>query len=254
MIATCCYGATINEEQNCIIGRPYFEQGVELRAPLCSADDSRCADAVLVPHAERAAAWASAGAAEHASVAAFTRLALEWLRLGAPTELLRSVQQAALDEITHAEACWRQAARFGGGQLTAGAFPFPAQITLESDLSALAAAAVREGCLAETLGAHLAAVAAEHAPERDVREALQQIAVDEARHAVLSFRIVAWALRVGGSSVRAATAAAFELPWPELDVHELALRSGVDVAVLKDAAQAAIGEIIEPARESLLAA
>jgi hypothetical protein len=250
MIESCCYEADIREEEpGCVIGRPYFDGGVELRAPLRSmADVSPLVDAA------RAAAWANAGAAEHASVAAFARLALELLRFGAPTGLLRAVQEAALDEIAHAESCWRLAARFGGKQITAGPFPFPAQLALDADLSAIAAAAVREGCLAETLGAHVAAIAAEHAPEPDVREALQSIAADEARHAVLSFRIVAWALRVGGGPVRSAVTAAFEATWPELDVHELALRSGVDAAMLEAGTRACASDVVEPARASLLAA
>ena len=244
----CCYQAElVEEEPDCVIGRPYFDGGVELRAPLLSEGAS------LPPASARAAAWAGAGSGEHASVAAFARLSLQLLRLGAPSDLLRGVHQAAMDEVHHAEICWAVAQRFGAPRVSAGAFPFPDSIAVDADLSVLAAAAVREGCLAETLGAHVVSVAAELAPEPDVQSALRRIAREEAAHAVLSFRVVAWALHVGGDAVRSAVCAAFAAPWPKVDVEELALRANVDVALLHAAAQQGVVEVIRPAAAQLLA-
>jgi hypothetical protein len=245
----CCYTAElVEEEPDCVVGRPYFDGGMELRAPLLSDD------APLPPASARAAAWAIAGSGEHASVAAFARLSLQLMRLGAPSDLLRGVHQAAMDEVSHTEICWAIAQRFGASQVSAGAFPFADSIALDTNLPALAAAAVREGCLAETLGAHVVSVAAELAPEPDVQSALRSIAREEATHAVLSFRIVAWALRVGGASVKSAVCAAFADPWPKLDVTELALRANIDVALLHVAAARGVTEIIRPAAAELLAA
>jgi hypothetical protein len=252
----CCYVAELVEEgSNCGIdtnrttdGRPYFDGGKELRAPLLSHD------ATLSPASARAEAWAIAGSGEHASVAAFARLSLQLLRLGAPSDLLRGVHQAAMDELSHAEICWAMARRFGAPPVSAGPFPFPDSIPMDADLPALAAAAVHEGCLAETLGAHVDSVAAELAPEPDVQSALRNIAREEATHAVLSFRIVAWALRVGGAAVKSAVHAAFTDPWPKLDVAELALRANVDVALLPVAAEQGVAEVIRPAAAELLAA
>jgi hypothetical protein len=248
-VPVCCYTAElVEEEPGCVVGRPYFDGDQELRAPLNPEVVS------LVPASARAAAWANAGAGEHASVAAFARLSLLLLRLGAPSDLLRDVHQAAIDEVSHAEICWRIAQHFGAPAVTPGAFPFRDSIAVDVDLSALAAAAVREGCLAETLGAHVVSVAAELAPEPDVRSALQSIAREEAAHAVLSFRIVAWALRSGGAAVRFAVRAAFAEPWPKLDVDELALRANVDVATLRVACQEGATDVIRPAAAELLAA
>jgi hypothetical protein len=245
----CCYPAVlVEEEPGCVIGRPYFDGGTELRAPLLS-DGAR-----LSPASARAVAWAKAGAGEHASVAAFARLSLQLLRLGAPSELLRGVHQAAMDEVSHAEICWALARRFGASPISAGAFPFPDSIVVDADLPALAAAAVREGCLAETLGAHVVSVAAELAYEQDVQAALRGIAREEAAHAVLSFRIVAWALRRGGDAVKSAVCEAFAVPWPKLDVAELALRANVDVALLHVASEQGVAEVIRPAVAALLAA
>jgi hypothetical protein len=202
----------------------------------------------------RAAAWARAGAAEHASVAAFARLALELMAVGAPTELLRDVHQAALDEVGHAESAWELARHFGGEHVEPGPFPFTAPVNVSVTLAELARAAAREGCLGETLGAHLAAAAAELAPETAVKAVLSVIAAEEARHAVLSYRIVAWALRVGGEAVKAAVREAFATPWPEADVEELALQANVDVSALQRAAGEGIASVLEPATAALLAA
>ena len=247
----CCYPVQVIDHTNgnCVIGRPYFEEGVELSAPLCGG-----AALAVGEEAARAAAWARAGAGEHASVAAFARLTLQLLALGAPTDLLRGAQQAALDEVGHVERCWALAERFGAAPISPGAFPFAGDVAIDVSLAELAAAAVREGCQAETLGAHVAAVAAELAPEPDVREQLQAIASEEATHAVLSFRIVAWALRVGGAPVATTVNAAFAAPCPRLDLHELALRANVALSELQRAADHGVAHIIEPAARHLLAA
>ena len=246
----CCYLVEVidhDEKAECAVGRPYYENGAARRAPLLGtappADDF---------DARRAVAWANAGAAEHASVAAFSRLALQLMALGAPNELVRDVHRAALDEIGHAELCWRLARDLGGSQVAVGPFPFRAPVALDVPLAELAADTARGGCLEETLGAHLAAIAASLAPDSDVRDALKTIAADEATHAVLSFRIVAWALRVGGPEVDAAVRAAFTGARLPLDLADLALRTQVDLSSLREAAQRGISEVLEPARARLL--
>jgi hypothetical protein len=164
------------------------------------------------------------------------------------------VHQAALDEIRHADACFALAERLGGKRCTPGPFPFAEPVRTDVSLAELAAAAAREGCLAETLGAHVAEAAARLAPEPAVSAALRAIADEEATHAVLSFRIVAWALQVGGEAVNAAVRAAFAEPWPRLDVEELALRAGVDARLLAQAAREGAVEVLSPAVSRLLAA
>jgi hypothetical protein len=248
----CCYpvdGVDTDAQMECQVGRPYFEDGRPRRAPIRSEASSATA-----LESRRAAAWARAGAAEHASVAAFARLALELLAHGAPVTLLRGVHQAAIDELRHATVCWSLSEHFGGGAVSVGPFPFSAPIAVNGSLALLAASAVRVGCLAETLGAHVADVAAELSSEPAVRSALRSIANEEATHAVLSFRIVAWALRTGGADVRAAVRAALEAPWPRLDLEELSERSHVDVARLREAEKQGVARILRPAVEQLLAA
>jgi hypothetical protein len=235
----CCYTVQVVDHDvnsGCIVGRPYFEGDRALSAPLLGGRAKLSPDLPA-----RAAAWAKAGAAEHASVAAFARLALQLLGHAAPAELLTGVHEAALDEIRHAELCWSLSEQFGGMRVAPGRFPFGAPVSADVSLAELALSAVREGCLGETLGAHVVAVAAELATEPAVRS-------------VLSFRIVAWALAVGGPEVRSAVLAALRAPWPELDVEELAQRSNVPTSELAGAARDGIREVLEPAVARLLAA
>lgn len=249
-VEACCYAAEITDgDSNCVVGRPYWDGGAQRQAPLRSSVAVSSAS-----NSQRAAAWAVAGSGEHASVAALARLSLQLMAHGAPSSLLRDVHQAALDEVKHAEQCWELARLFGHAEVTPGPFPFQASPNTSIGLAELAAAAVREGCLAETLGAHVLSVAAEHAPEPRVRAALRSMAEEEARHAVLSFRVVAWALRSGDANVIASVHAAFAAPWPSVDVRELSLRSNVAVECLAAAAQQGINEVLTPAAERLLAA
>ena len=249
-IPSCCYPVEItHHDAYCgTPGRPYFEAGRALLAPMRAS--AALSGRELRPSAE---AWARAGAAEHASVAAFSRLALELMALGAPNALLRDVHQAALDEVGHADACWALARANGYAELCAAPFPIR-EVKLASSLAELAAAAVREGCLAETLGAEVTRAIAELAATPEAQVVLGTIAREEAVHAVLSFRIVAWALQVGGADVRAAVHAALAEPWPELDTAELALRAGVSPAVVAEAAERAVAEVLMPAATQLLAA
>jgi hypothetical protein len=253
--SACCYTVEVvdhDASMECVVGRPFYDRGVPRRARTRKLRARRASSGKL--QRLRAVAWSNAGAAEHASVAAFGRLALQLMALGAPTQLVRDAHRAALDEIGHAELCWALARRFGEGVTSIGPFPFSAPIEAHIDLSDFAAELVRDGCVEETLGAHLAAELALTAPEPDVRDALSTIAREEAQHAVLSFRIVAWALQSGGARVRKAVRNAFARSSPlRLALGELSLRTGVDLSALQAAAERGARDVLEPARAGLLA-
>jgi hypothetical protein len=243
----CCYPVTVvdtDTNAECTVGRPYRDGQEQRRARVDAGD-------VDDP---RAIAWLRAGELEHASVAAFARLSLQLMACGAPSSLLAEVHQAAREETEHAEACWAMARQLGASVTEIGAFPFSGPIDARVDLLTLAAEAVREGCVVETLGAHLSLVAAEACRDPEIRAVLLRIANDEARHAALSFRIVAWAIQVGGARVRNAVEAAFAESAPRIDVAELALRAGIRATVLTDAARAGIDEVVQPAAAALLVA
>lgn len=257
----CCYPVEVidhSPDEKCVIGRPYLEHGhAQLaplalsRAPLKSPPHNLAAQSTPSSEA-RAHAWALAGAAEHASVAAFNRLSLQLLALGAPLPLLNAVQRAAMEEVEHAQSCFELASNLSGNEVSVGAFPFGGAIDPDVDLAELAYAAVREGCLSETLGAYVVSSVADVVPDEHVRAVLQRLAREESEHAVLSFRVVTWALRTGGDPVRDAIRRALREAWPRLDVNELALRTGLDLATLERATHDAYRRVLKPATRALL--
>jgi len=254
-VPACCYWVEVVDEdpgRECAIGRPYHEPGGSRRARVLPSTERGAG--TVDRERRRGLAWSNAGAAEHASVAAFGRLALRLLALGAPAELVRDTHRAALDELGHAELCWSLARHFGEPAGAAGPFPFGGPIEPTIDLPALAVELVRDGCIEETLGAYLATELASSAPEPEVRAVLTTIASEEAEHAVLAFRILAWVLRAGGPEVRAAAREAFSAARLELALDELSLRTGVAVPALRAAAERGVREVLEPARERVLAA
>ena len=63
---------------------------------------------------EVAAQWRENGRTEHASVAAFARLTLDLMALGAPPHLIASSNTDGLDEIRHTELCFSLARSIDG--------------------------------------------------------------------------------------------------------------------------------------------
>ena len=226
----CCYQVDIGPPGDCFGGRPFVVDGRVCHAPVragargwhARADGPRTARRSHVPGAPELAdldaasrsrlgrAWARDAAFEHASVASFGKLALELLAFGAPAGLVRAAHEAALDEVRHAELCFALASRYLGAPLGPDALPGAAAFTGARTLADLAAAAVHEGCVGETLAAAVAAAQRDAATDPAVRSTLAVIAEEEGGHAVLSYRIVAWALAAGDAAVRCSVHAAFQ--------------------------------------------
>jgi hypothetical protein len=119
----------------------------------------------------------------------FARTAhLELAAPGAPAALRRAALRAAEDEVRHARMVGALARRFGGTVEAPVVERGPVR-----DLFAIALENALEGCVRETWGALQAAWQAEHAESLGVRAALRTIANDEARHALLGWKIAAWA-------------------------------------------------------------
>lgn len=202
--------------------------------------------------------WCEDARMEHASVAAFARATLELLSVGAPAELLAGCQRAALDEIDHARRLFTLAACWGGKELEPG--PLAPLAPRSADLSRLAADTFAEGCAGESIAALCAERALRSCSDPAVREALEVIAADEARHAALAWATVRWAVKVGGDRVREAVRArAVELrasvpAVPASDPHAEALAQAgrLDAAALAQASRDAWAEIIDPLLQSTL--
>ncbi|WP_438044685.1 hypothetical protein [Sorangium sp. So ce128] len=132
-----------------------------------------------------------------------------------------------------------------------------------SGLPELAARAVREGCVGETLAAVQASEQRSRATDAAVRSALATIAEDEAWHAELAWRFVAWALQTGGEPVRRAVSEAFEAALaspppaataPDAEADALAAHGRPDGAALATSHRRAVAEVIAPAMRALLGA
>lgn len=159
-----------------------------------------------------ASAWRENGKTEHASVAAFARLATELVALGAPAKLVEDAHKDALDEIRHARLCFDLARDLDGQDLEPGAFPaararpssFLAGLTRPGALARLAVESLIDGALNEGTSARAVARLAQRTPEPRVRAVLVAIAGDEGRHARHGHDVLAWCLKEGGFVVEQA--------------------------------------------------
>ena len=194
---SCCYSFCSGS----CCGRPFVVEDTPRLAALEARGDWLAAytpaPGAGPTQARIAAEWLEDARMEHASIASFARFTLDLLAYGAPAELVEAAQRAALDECEHARLCFGLAARFGAGER--GPSPLPAAgATVAPSLWHAAMAAFHEGCVSETLAALHADTAAERAQDPEVKRALTRISADEARHAELAWRFVAWsAARLG---------------------------------------------------------
>ncbi len=201
---------------NCAIGRP-LHCGDEVRtakiaarsdwveADLCASARGMAATLHQGQHVAALEHWTTVALMEHASVASFARFTLDLMTFGAPPELLALAQQAAADEVRHAQLAFAVASGLGGGD-AASVGPGPMRlddVPLHTDLEAFAIALVREGCVGETCGAAEAAEGARGVTDPALRSAMETIAADEQRHAVLAWKTLQWVWPKLSSEARA---------------------------------------------------
>jgi hypothetical protein len=214
--AKCCYDVVVSVYEHCGKGRDLVIDGELRTAPPAERSDWMVAldDALPVPsdaaRATLAALWTRDGLLEHASVAAFARFTLEAMVVGAPAEIVRAIQVAAADEVRHAELCFALAARHAGRPVGPGQLAVGRRLELRDSLAEIAAATVIEGCVGETISAFRAMASRDLATDPMVRGVLSCIGRDEAKHAELAWRFVAWAVERGGDEVARAVAEAFD--------------------------------------------
>lgn len=115
--------------------------------------------------------------------------------------------------------------------------------------------------MGETLAALLAVERLAGATDPAVRSTLEAIARDEARHAALAYRFVAWAIASGGEPIRRAACAAFDRALGDLVGPPVAAPTAARTALLQHgvaseadtraAVRAAMDEVIVPAARQL---
>jgi hypothetical protein len=156
-----------------------------------------------------AAQWRENGRTEHASVAAFARLTLDLMALGAPPQLVADANRDALDEIRHAQLCFGLARALDGRVESPGAFPAATNArTLSSTrtlaLGQLAVDSLIDGALHEGVSARIIAKLARRCEVPAIQVMLKEIAADEGRHARHGWDVVLWCLAQGGEPVASA--------------------------------------------------
>jgi hypothetical protein len=211
--------------------------------------------------ARLASAYLEDALLEHASIASFGRFALELLAVGAPSDLVERAHAAALDEVRHARLTFGLASAYAGTTLGPQVFPFGGAVPVSAQLADIAARTVHEGCIGETLASLMAAEQASRAEDPAVQRVLSSIAEDEARHAELAWKTVAWAVSVGGETVRKAVAEAFERAFSmgaSIDVpgagdEKLEKHGRPAASVLREALRRGFEDVVKPAASALLA-
>jgi hypothetical protein len=156
--------------------------------------------------------FAMAAYLEEASVHAFRIMRRELDALGAPEDLLEAATRAEADEVKHTRMT-QDIARANGGSLR----PVRVKKNGHRCLEEIALENAVEGCVRETYGALLAMWQAEHASDASIARAMKEIAVDETRHAALSWSVASWADALLDDAARARVAAAFDRAFIDLD-------------------------------------
>ena len=263
----CCYDVEVMPFP-CYVGRTFFlDEGV-VKASLRKGGSWRQGATPITSgmpaRTRRALAEAGArdGLFEHASVATFSRFTMQLLALGAPADLVRDTQLANVDEVKHAELCLGLASAYFGEPMEPTGLPFPGPIVIEADLASIAAESAMEACIGETVATVQAMEALADATDPAVRAVLRATVDDEARHAELGWRFLAWAIDTGGEATRSAVIrsfASFCPPAPtaeDLDGVDLAIYAahGRQVASAGRAIAAGVlRDIVQPAVCALLA-
>lgn len=164
---------------------------------------------------EAAEAWRHNGLTEHASVAAFGRVAAELVSLGAPANLIEAAYADALDEHRHTRLCFGLARDLDGRTLAPGPLPAVSALGMRgapraARLAHLAVESLVDGALNEGVSARVVAGLSRVAELPRIREVLSEIARDEARHAAHGFQVLRWCLEEGGAPVAVALEAALK--------------------------------------------
>ncbi|HXB54240.1 MAG TPA: hypothetical protein VN461_05615 [Vicinamibacteria bacterium] len=151
--------------------------------------------------------WRENGKTEHASVAAFARLTLDLMALGAPPTLIAAANQDALDEIRHTELCFSLACELDKKSVSPGPFPQAQRVrTLPRSrklaLAKLAVDSLVDGALHEGVSARIIAKLARRCDVPGISAVLKEIAADEGRHSAHGWAVVGWCLQEGGRPVQ----------------------------------------------------
>ena len=149
--------------------------------------------------------WIQRALGEHASLPAFAAFVVALMSNNAPPNLIEDALTAAQDEVNHAKTSFEIASILMGETVEPSALP-PSNHTFGQNLTELAVATAKEGCIDETLSALAAGLEVEYEIDQNrriddrtnrlLKDKIRTIAIEETQHSVLAWRTVQWACRV----------------------------------------------------------
>ncbi|KAL7438243.1 hypothetical protein ACHAXM_006107 [Skeletonema potamos] len=197
------------------------------------------------------AEWTERGLGEHASVASFSAFSIALMTNNAPSDLVEDALKAGMDEIRHARSSFEVASKLLGRPVGPGPLP-PSTHNFGHDLTSLAFAVAREGCIDETLSAIVADLEVEDISnilegtqgnmysniERDtltwIEDEMRTIAKEESSHAALAWRTLNWVCGIDSDICEAVHRDVFEEASLELRFNQRAANSLSDMSTVRD--------------------
>jgi hypothetical protein len=256
---TCCF---VYRTGPCGKGRPLRHEGLPVLAAEVAREGWNVGDrdASLIAKDVRAQASPSEIAAlvlhlrsvallEHASVAAFARVSLELLALGAPSDLVAAAHVAAMDEIRHAQLCWSLLAALEGTPRGPSPMTLPPVVAVDPD--EVLVSTVIDGCVGETLGSLLFHESARLCIVPSLAAVYRSIAEEEGEHATLAFRIVRFLVQRDPQAAERARALTEHVALPDA-AGEPCERLGVlDARAQRDVQEQALRDVVVPVLRQL---
>jgi hypothetical protein len=172
--------------------------------------------------------WTQRALGEHASVASFSAFSIALMTNAAPSSLVEDSLKAGLDEICHAQVSFEIASKLLGKDVEPSSLP-ESKHEFGQDLTALALAVAREGCVDETLSAIAAAFTVDEISKllegEDINskyagithdllhwigEELKNITLDESNHSALAWRTLKWVCSIDSDACSAVEREVFD--------------------------------------------
>eukprot|EP01083_Nonionella_stella_P036931 100728_1 len=138
--------------------------------------------------------WIEQGLAEHASIASFSRFSLELMSIGAPLWMIQLSNKAGLEEIKHTQISFDIANWYLHGMyqdrtcVTPNVFP-QHSVNINADWNRIASDTAIGGCLGETTAALTMRT---QMYGNMIDDYIDEIAMEEVRHAALAWVAVKW--------------------------------------------------------------
>ncbi|KAK1747371.1 hypothetical protein QTG54_001334 [Skeletonema marinoi] len=207
--------------------------------------------------------WTERGLGEHASVASFSAFSIALMTNNAPSDLVEDALKAGMDEIRHARTSFEVATKLVGKPVGPGPLP-PSTHKFGDDLTSLALAVAREGCVDETLSAIVADLEVEDISrvleegiqgnlysniERDtlawIKNEMQTIAKEESSHAALAWRTLNWVCNIDSDACEAVHRDVFDEASLEVRFNQRAMNALSDTSTVRNKLKEDFAKLLE---------